>query len=119
MDFEIAIVAVGLAREQALELAFLRFVAQFLEIGFRLGDDRPVALGFPELDQPERVIDLALDAAIALDRALEPGAFAQQRLRRGRIVPQLGIFRLGVQLGEAPVGCLPVKDASSAAPATF
>jgi hypothetical protein len=40
-------------------------------------------------------------------------------LRRGRIVPQLGVFRLGVQLGEATVGRLPVKDASSAAPTTF
>src|SRR5207248_10095642 len=78
-----------------------------------------IALGAAELDQLDRVIDLAFDAAVALDRALLAGALAQQGLRRGRIIPQLGVFRLGVQLGEATVGHLPVKDASSAAPATF
>ena len=78
MHFEIAIIAVGLARQQALDLALARFFAQFFEIGLRLGDDRPIALGVAELDQPDGVIDLALDAAIALDRAVEPRALAQQ-----------------------------------------
>ena len=56
---------------------------------------------------------------LKLEVEVEPGALAQQGLRRGRIIPQLGVLRLGVQLGEAAVGHLPVKDASSAAPATF
>src|SRR5205823_5545008 len=83
------------------------------------GDDPCIAFGVAEPDQLDRVIDLAFDAAVTFDRALQAGALAQQGLRRGRIVPQLGVFRLGVQLGEATVGHLPVKDASSAAPATF
>jgi hypothetical protein len=40
-------------------------------------------------------------------------------LRFGLVIPQLGVFGLAVQLGEAAIGRLPVKDASSAAPATF
>jgi len=119
MDFEITVVAIGFARQQALDLALPRLFAQLSEVGLRLRDDRRVPLGIAELDQLERVVDLALDPAVPLDRAFQPGAFAQQRLRRGRVIPELRVFRLGVQLGEAPVGRLPVKDASSAAPATF
>jgi hypothetical protein len=119
MDFEVAVTSVGLARQQALDLALARFFAQLFEVLFGFRDDRRIALGVAELDQLNGVIDLALDAAVAVDRAVQAGALAQQRLRRGRIVPQLGVFRLGVQLGEAAVGRLPVKDASSAAPTTF
>jgi hypothetical protein len=119
MDFEVAVISVGLARQQALDLALPRFFSQLFEVYFGFRDDRRIALGIAELDQIDRVIDLALDAAVAVDRAVQAGALAQQRLRRGRIVPQLGVFRLGVQLGEAAVGRLPVKDASSAAPTTF
>ena len=119
MDFEIAVVAVGLAREQAFELAPRRLCAQFFERGLGFGDDRGLALGFAQFDQFERVRDLAFDAAIAADRLVEPGALAHQFLRRRRVVPELRVLGLGVQFGEAAVGGLPVKDASSAAPATF
>jgi hypothetical protein len=119
MDFKIAIIGVGFARQEALDLALLRLFAQFFEVRLGFGDDRCVALGIAEFDQLDRVVDLALDAAVAFDRPLQAGALAQQGLCRGRIIPELGVFRLGVQLGEAPVGDLPVKDASSAAPATF
>jgi hypothetical protein len=118
MDFEISVVAVGLARQQAFELALLCLVAQLFEVRLGFGDDLAVALAFAELDQLQRLIDLALDAAVALDRALQPGALAQDRLRRGAVVPQLRVFGLAVQLFEAGVGDIPVKDASSAAPAT-
>ena len=97
----------------------MRFIAQLFERRLGLGDDRLIAFGLAQPDQLDCVLDLAFDPAIAADRPLQPGALAQQRLGRGRIVPQLGVFGLGVQLGEAAVGRLPVKDASSAAPATF
>ena len=91
---------------------------QLLQARLGLGDNRIVALGLAEPDQLDRVFNLALDAAVALNRPFEAGALAQDLLRLGRVVPELRIFRLGVQLGEAPVGNLPVKDASSAAPTT-
>ena len=119
MDFEIAVVGVGLARQQAFELAPGGLGAQLFERRLGLGDDPGVALGLAQFDQLDRVRDLALDAAVAADRVVEPGALAQQLLRGAGIVPQARVLGLGVQLGEAPCCGLPVKDASSAAPATF
>jgi hypothetical protein len=119
MHLEIAVVAVGLTRQQAFELASCRLGAQALERQLCLGHDTEIALRLTQLDQLARLFDLALDPPIAADRLVEPGALAQQFLRARRIVPQARILGLRVQLGEAPGRGLPVKDASSAAPATF
>jgi hypothetical protein len=118
MHFEIAVIGVGLAGKEALELAPRRFRAQLFERGFGIGDDRRLALGLTHLDQLESVGDLPLDAAITADRLVELGALAEQLLRRSGIIPQARILRVGVQLGEAAICSFPVKDASSAAPTT-
>ena len=118
MHFEIAVVGVGLAGKQALEFAPGGFDAQLFERRFGVGDNCRLAFGFAQLDQLERIGDLALDPPIAGDRLVQPGALSQQSLRRGRIIPQVRIFDLGVQFGETASRGLPVKDASSAAPAT-
>jgi hypothetical protein len=118
MDFEIAIIGVGLAREKALELASCRLCAQPLERRLGLGDNSRLALGLAQLDQLEGFFDLTRDPPVAADRLVEPRALAQQLLRARRVVPKVRILGLLVQLGEAPGRCLPVKDASSAAPAT-
>jgi hypothetical protein len=118
MDFEIAVICVGFARQQAFELASRRLRAQLLERRLGLGDDCGFALDLTKLDQFEGLFDLALDPPVAADRLVEPGALAQQLLRRRGIVPQLRILGLRVQLGEASGRGLPVKDASSATPAT-
>ena len=118
MHFEIAVIAVGLPGEQAFELAPRRFGAQFFERGLCIGDDASLALGLGEFDQLEGIGNLPLDAPIATDRLVEPCAFPQQLLRRLGIIPKAGIFRLRIQLGKTPGRGLPVKDASSAAPAT-
>ena len=118
MDFEIAVVAVRLARQQAFELAFSRLVAQFFEIGFGFGDDLLVALAVAELDKLQGFVDLAFNAPVTLDGAFELGPFAQDFLRRLAVVPKLRVFGLAVQLVETSVCGIPVKDASSAAPAT-
>jgi hypothetical protein len=118
MDLEVAVVGVGLARQQAFEFASRRLGAQPLERRFGLGDDTGFALGLAELDQLDRVCDLALDPPVAADRLVEPGAFTQQPLRARRIIPQALILGLRVQLGETAGRGLPVKDASSAASTT-
>jgi len=118
MDLEIAVVCVGLARQQAFEFASRRFGAQPLERRLGLVNDCRFALGLAQLDQLEGFFDRALDPPIAADRLVEPGALAQQLLRRYRVVPQPRILGLRVQLGETAGRGLPVKDASSAAPAT-
>jgi hypothetical protein len=87
MNFEITVVAVRLARQQAFELAPCRFGAQLFERGLGLGDDLRLAFGLAELDQFERIVDLALDPPVAADCLIEPGALAQQLFRSGRVIP--------------------------------
>jgi hypothetical protein len=118
MDFEIAVIGVGFARQQAFEFASGRLGAQLLERRLGLGDDCGFALGLAKLDQLEGLFDLALDPPVAADGLVEASALTKQRLRRCGIVPQLRILGLRVQLSEASGRGLPVKDASSAAPAT-
>jgi hypothetical protein len=117
MDLQIAVIAVGLAGEQALELALGDLDAQGLELRLGFGDDPGIALRLAELDEAELILELALDQPIAVDRAVELVALAQQRLRRRWLLPQVGVFRVGVQLIEAARCIVPVKDASSAGPA--
>ena len=98
MHLEIGVVGVRLAREQALELALAGLGAQALERRLGLGEDRLVALGLRELDQAQRVLELALDLAVALDAALQPRALAQQRLRRRGLLPKVRVLNEGVEL---------------------
>jgi hypothetical protein len=116
MNLEVAVVAVGLPGQQAFELALGDLPAQDLELRLGLRDDACIAFGFAELDETELVFEIARDRQIAVDRAIQPVALAQDRLRRLRLVPEVGVLRLGVQLGETPIGLIPVKDASSAGP---
>ena len=118
MDLEIAVVGVGLAGQQAFELAPRRLGAQPLQRRLGFGDDAGFALGLAQLDQLERLVDLTLDPTVTADRLVEPGPLTQQLLRTLGIVPQVLILGLRVQLGETAGRGLPVKDASSAAPAT-
>jgi hypothetical protein len=99
VHLEIGVVGVGLAREQALELALAGFLAQALERRLGLREDRLVALGLRKLDQAQRVLELTLDLAIALDAALQPRALAQQRLRRRGLLPEVRVLDEGVELG--------------------
>jgi hypothetical protein len=114
MDLEIAIVAVGLTREQAFELALGDLGAEFFKIGLGLGDDSLIALRLAELDEAELVLELALDTAIAVDRPGKLVALAQRRLSGFRLVPEVRVLGLGVQLFEPSRRVIPVKDASSA-----
>ena len=116
MDLEVGVAGVGLARKQALELAFARLLAQPLQRRLGLQEDRLVALGFRELDQPQRVLELALDRAVGIDPALEPAALAQQRLSFGGLFPEFRVFGESIQLRETADRLVPVKDASSAEP---
>ena len=118
MDFEIAVVAVGLARQQRFQLAPRYFRLQPLQRGFRFGNGLVVLFGLAELDQGELVVELLLDAADGVELILERVALAHHALGAGLVVPEIGVFGLFVQLGEAPFRGIDVKDASSAARAT-
>ena len=68
VDFDVAVVGVGLAGQQAFDLAPLRLVGQRAQRRRRLGDHRRVALGLGELDQFQRVGDIGFELAHALHR---------------------------------------------------
>jgi hypothetical protein len=53
-----------------------------------------------------------------LQRLLQVGALAHHLLGAVRVVPELGVLGLGVQLVEAQRRGIDVKDASSAGPTT-
>jgi len=114
VNLQVAVVGIGLAREQALELALGDLLAQQLELALGLGDNAGIALRLAELDELELLVELARDLAIAVDRAIELVVLAQQRLRRRRFVPEIRVLGLGVQLVETTRRVVPVKDASSA-----
>jgi hypothetical protein len=117
VDLEIAVVAVSLARQQALELELGDALAQRLERLQPVGDDRLVGLFLGELDQLDGVLELTLDRAVAGQAALEPGLLLEEPLGFGGSVPQAGIVGGLGQLDQPLLGRLPVKDASAARPA--
>ena len=77
-----------------------------------------ILLGLAELDHGELIVELALDPADRVELVVERGALLHHALRARRVVPEIGVFGLGIQLGEARLGLVEVKDASSAARST-
>ena len=118
MDLEEAVVAVGLAREQALQLAPLRFLAGLGKRGFRLAVDLLVGLLVGELGEREAVLQLLLQPLVGADRRIEPGTLLHHLARPLGIGPEVGVLGLAVQRLQAVTGAVEVKGASSAAPAT-
>ena len=114
MDFEIGIQAVGLAGQQGLHLAPAELGLDLLESLFGFGDDLLILLGFAEFDQHQLVVQLPLDPADGGELVLERGALLHRTLGARAVVPEARVFRLLVQLCEARLGLVEVKDASSA-----
>ena len=77
-----------------------------------------IVLRLGEFDQRHRVVQLALEACGGAEPILELGPLAHDLLRGFGVVPEIGIFDLGVQFGEAAGRGIDVKDASSAIPWT-
>src|SRR5262245_44247247 len=115
MDLEIAVVAVGLARKQRLELTARDVGAQPLERGLGLRHHLLIALGLAQLDHGELVVELALDAGDRSELVFERGALLHYALGALLLVPEIGILGLAVELVEALARLVEVKDASSAA----
>ena len=115
MDLEKGVVAVGLAREQGLELDLAGPRLQAAERDKGLLDQRRVVVRLGEVNQLAIVGQLALGLVKVRERPLQPVALAHQRPRLGGIAPQAGILGAGVQRRELRSGPIGVKGASSAA----
>ncbi len=97
MDLDIGVEHVGLAGEQGLDLEARRLVLHGLDRLLALGDGGVVAFHLAELDQRQRVIELAFELDDALDLGLQRGALAHQLLRGFGIVPKIGPLGEGVE----------------------
>ena len=64
------------------------------------------------------VVELALDPADGVELIVERVALLHHALGARGVVPERRVFGLRVQLGEARLGCVEVKDASSAVQST-
>ena len=115
MHFEIGVVGVGLAGQQRLELAARDLGLELAQRRFRFGDDLLVVLGFAELDHGQLIVELLLDRGDGVELILERGALLHHAAGALRIVPEIGVFGLPVQLGQPRARLVDVKDASSAA----
>ncbi len=118
VGLEVAVVAVGLAREQGLQARPPRPGGEPAQRRDGVVDHLLVALLGAELGELDVVGKLALELPATADRGVEPGTLAHYRLRGLRVVPQRRILGARVQRGEPLERRVPVKDASSAAPAT-
>ena len=118
MDLEEAVVAVRLARQQALQLAPLRLLAGRSQRGLRLAVGVFVGLFLGELGERDAVLKLLLQPLVGGDRRIEPGALLHHRTGALGIGPEIRVLGLAVQRLQAVSGTVEVKGASSAASAT-
>jgi len=114
MHFDIAVVGVGLAREQSFELTPFTLGLERFESGDSLGFGRLVAFGLSEFDQGSRVIEIALDFRKRAQSVFQHRAFAHHLLGEIGIGPKIGVFGFRVEFGQTPRRRIDVKDASSA-----
>ena len=97
MDFDIAVVRVGLAGKQRLDLQSVGFLPELAQRRFRFPDGRLVALLLAKLGEGDRVVALAGDAVEVSKRSLELLALAHQCLRAALIVPEVRGLSLAVE----------------------
>ena len=97
MDLEKGVVAVGLAREQGLELDAAGPRLQAAQRNKGLLDQVGVVVGLGEVHQLAIVGEVALGLVEIAERAVQPVALAHQRPCLGGIAPQAGVLGAGVQ----------------------
>ena len=118
MDLEVGVVRIGLAGKQALDLAARGFRLDPADGALAFADASLVALGLPELDQRQGILEVLLEPPDGAGLVLERVPLAHDLLGRLGVVPEVRVLGLSVQLGEASLRRIPVKDASSAARST-
>ena len=118
MHFHVGVVAVGLARQERLDLAAGSLGLEGADMLLAFLHGRRVALGLAEFDQGDGILEVLLEPLDGGDLVLERRALAHDLLRGLGIVPEVRVFGEGIQFGEAALGIVPVKDASSAVRST-
>jgi hypothetical protein len=98
-------------REHARELGPTDALLEGGQRRLRLGDDRRVVLGRPELEQDARVVDVAAELLDPGDLLLEARPLARDGLGLLRVVPEAGRQRLTLEPVDLGLELRQVKDA--------
>jgi hypothetical protein len=114
MDFQIAVIAVGLAGQHGFQPHLLGAFGQRQNGILRIRHHAGIVLGLSHFDELGSVMEFIGQPGDRAQRAVQ--------LLRSRIsfcaaagsFQRRGVFSLGVQFVQAAVGLIPVKDASSA-----
>ena len=114
MDFDEAIILVGLAGEQRLEFHFADFVDDGFKRRLRFSAHCGIALSLGHFVKFQRILEAVGDAAEIGNELFHPRALAQNLLRSLLIVPQIRVLRLGVELGGLFYEVVIVKGTSRA-----
>ena len=109
MDFDVGVVAVGLARKQRLHLVAIGLLGEAFQRSQPLSHDLVVALGLAHFDEFDGIGHLALDLAHGRDRGFEALLLLRDCLRLLGIVPQRRILHARVEFVEAAQSALPVE----------
>ena len=65
-----------------------------------LGNDLRIVLGFAKPDHGDLVVEFLFEAGDGAEVVFDLGALLHDALSASRIIPEAGVFRLTVQLGE-------------------
>jgi hypothetical protein len=114
MHFQIRIIGIGLTGEQRLQLAPSGFRPQLAQRLLGFGNDLLIGLGLAQFDHHFLIGDILLDAADGGELIFERGALLHHLAGALGIVPKIGMLGLAIELGEARLRLVEVKDASSA-----
>jgi len=79
--------------------------------GFGLSDDLLIVFRLAELKQARLFLEVARQGVEALKLLFELGFLPHHGLRALRRLPEVRVFGLGCQLGDARLGSIVVKDA--------
>jgi hypothetical protein len=104
------------AAEHALELELLDLGAHGVHVARDLGHRGFVLLGFGQLQQIGRIGKPAIEPLELPDDAVELGTLAPQRLGTRRVFPDFGVFQRLLDLGQAFLLAIAVKDTPGARP---
>ena len=117
MDLDVAIIRIGLAVEQRLELHLSDFFNACPKRSFRFHAHRLIAFAFRHLVQFQRIGKTTRHPLETADDVIHPRALAHHLLRLFLIIPEVRVFRLCIQRLGGFQQVIPVKGTSLTNPA--
>ncbi len=110
MNIDVGIVRVHLAREHAAELELAELLFEALEVRLNLGDCVFVVLLGGKVQEVGGIVETGRQLVESYDNGFERGAFLSKRLGSLGVIPDVGLFELALNLGQALLLLIVVKD---------